>query len=114
MNASQRYRPRHSRAEVLFTDGIWVPCTVLAWAKSQAGWAALVRWRNGAEEWLLYHPDHLQPALLRRAVVRSDQVSVVVVVKGTDRHLYPAHRASQAECLRAADQPYIYTSSGSR
>jgi len=70
MSASERYRPRHSRAEVLFADGVWVPCTILAWAKSQAGWAALVRWRNGGEDWLVYHPDHLQPVLLWRAFVR--------------------------------------------
>ena len=43
MSMSTRHKPRHGRAEVLYTTGIWWPVEIVAWARCQAGWAALVR-----------------------------------------------------------------------
>ncbi len=50
---AQRYQPAHRDAEVLFSDIIWRPCTILAWARHDGRWAALIRWRNDAEDWHL-------------------------------------------------------------
>jgi hypothetical protein len=53
LNAPQ-HEPGRRDAEVLFSDRAWHPCTVLAWARYRAGWAALVRWQSGAEDWHVF------------------------------------------------------------
>ncbi len=62
MSAARRRPPRFPAAEVLLRDGSWQSCTVVAWARNQAGWAALVRWPGGREDWLQYHSRHIRPA----------------------------------------------------
>jgi hypothetical protein len=61
MSMSTRHEPRYRGAEVLFTSGIWRPVEIVAWARCQAGWAALVRWPDGHEDWLVHAPHSIRP-----------------------------------------------------
>ena len=56
-----RHEPKLRAAEVLHSDTTWRPCTVLAWARHQGGWAVLIRWRDGHEDWREYDPRHIRP-----------------------------------------------------
>ena len=57
----KRHEPKLRAAEVLHSDTTWRPCTVLAWAKHRGGWAVLIRWRDGHEDWREYDPRHIRP-----------------------------------------------------
>lgn len=65
MSAARQYAPRQPLAKLLCGDGSWRPCEVLAWAKSQKGWVALVRWEGG-QDWLVYDVNHIKAAQLIR------------------------------------------------
>ena len=56
-----RHEPKLRAAEVLHSDTTWRPCTVLAWARHRGGWAVLIRWRDGHEDWREYDPRHIRP-----------------------------------------------------
>ena len=56
-----RHEPKLRTAEVLHSDTTWRPCTVLAWARHRGGWAVLIRWRDGHEDWREYDPRHIRP-----------------------------------------------------
>jgi hypothetical protein len=62
MVSSRRHEPRYRMAEVLFSDRSWRPCTLVAWARCRAGWAALVRWPDGSDGWYVYSARHVRPA----------------------------------------------------
>lgn len=68
MSVAARRTPRHPRARVKLTNGLWQDVEVIAWAKCQAGWAARVRWPNGQEDWSLYTPTAVRPSLIRPVV----------------------------------------------
>jgi hypothetical protein len=53
LNAA-RFEPVQRDAEVLFSDTAWRPCEILAWARYRAGWAALVRWHSGEQDWHVF------------------------------------------------------------
>ena len=57
-----RHEPKLRAAEVLYSDTAWRPCTVLAWARHRGGWAVLIRWRDGHEDWREYDPRHIRPS----------------------------------------------------
>lgn len=49
-------------AHVLFTDGTWRRCRVLAWARDREhGWAARIRWPTGECDWRRYDPRYIHP-----------------------------------------------------
>ena len=56
-----RHEPKLRAAEVLYSDTAWRSCTVLAWARHRGGWAVLIRWRDGHEDWREYDPRHIRP-----------------------------------------------------
>ena len=56
-----RHEPKLRAAEVLHSDTTWRPCTVLAWARHLGGWAVLIRWQDGHEDWREYDPRHIRP-----------------------------------------------------
>ena len=58
--------PRQPRAEALYTDQSWRPCTILSWGKTPAGWAARIRWPDGRVDWRLHDPQHLRAATAQR------------------------------------------------
>ena len=62
MMSSTRHEPRHRRAEVLCTDQGWRSAEILAWARFQAGWAALIRWPDGTQDWRQYDRRLIRPA----------------------------------------------------
>jgi len=51
---ARRHQPARRDAEILFSDTAWRPCTILAWARYRGGWAALVRWHSGAQDWHVF------------------------------------------------------------
>jgi hypothetical protein len=55
-----RVTPPWPEADVLFTDKRWRTATVLAWCRYRRGWAALIRWADGTEEWRNYDPRWLR------------------------------------------------------
>jgi hypothetical protein len=69
MMSSTRHEPRHRQAEVLCTDQGWRPAEILAWARCQAGWAALIRWPDGTQDWRQH--DRPMPAGGRPASPRT-------------------------------------------
>jgi hypothetical protein len=62
MMSSTRHEPRHRQAEVLCTDQGWRPAEILAWARCQAGWAALIRWPDGTQDWRQHDRRLIRPA----------------------------------------------------
>lgn len=58
--SARRHEPVRRDAEILFSDAIWRPCTILAWARYRDGWAALVRWHGGAEDWHVFDPRFIR------------------------------------------------------
>jgi len=57
---AERFAPDWPHAEVLFTDEQWRPATIVAWCRYRRAWAALVRWADGSEDWLVYNARYLQ------------------------------------------------------
>lgn len=52
-----RIAPPWPEADVLFSDGRWRPATVLAWCRYRGGWAALMRWSDGGQDWRVHDPQ---------------------------------------------------------
>jgi len=60
LTGTDRLAPGWPQAIVLFTDGRWRPATILAWCRYQHGWAALIRWPDGREDWRTHDPQGLR------------------------------------------------------
>ena len=58
---SPRRAPVRRTAEVLYSDTSWRPCQIVAWAQYQGGWAALIRWPDGREDWRQFNRRHMRP-----------------------------------------------------
>lgn len=56
---AERLPPHWPQAIVLFTDNRWRPATILAWCRYGRGWAVLVRWPDGAEDWSVHDPERV-------------------------------------------------------
>ncbi len=71
---SPRRAPVRRTAEVLYSDTSWRPCLIVAWARYRGGWAALIRWPDGREDWRQFNPRHMRPqasALRARSTPRG-------------------------------------------
>lgn len=62
---STRHEPKVRTAEVIHSDMSWRRVSVLAWAVHRNGWAVLIRWPDGREDWREYDGRHIRPALGR-------------------------------------------------
>jgi hypothetical protein len=60
---SARHEPRLRTAEVIHSDMSWRRVSVLAWAVHRSGWAVLIRWPDGREDWRGYDRRYIRPAL---------------------------------------------------
>ena len=58
---SPRRAPVRRAAEVLYSDTSWRPCLIVAWARYSGGWAALIRWPDGREDWRQFNRRHMRP-----------------------------------------------------
>jgi hypothetical protein len=58
---SPRRAPVRRTAEVLYSDTSWRPCLIVAWARYRGGWAALIRWPDGREDWRQFNRRHMRP-----------------------------------------------------
>jgi hypothetical protein len=58
----ERIQPDWPQAEILFDDDKWRSATILAWCRYRQGWAGLVRWADGTEDWLIYNARYFQRA----------------------------------------------------
>ena len=58
---SPRRAPVRRAAEVLYSDTSWRPCLIVAWAHYSGGWAALIRWPDGREDWRQFNRRHMRP-----------------------------------------------------
>ena len=56
-----RRAPVRRTAEVLYSDTSWRPCLIVAWARYRGGWAALIRWPDGREDWRQFNRRHMRP-----------------------------------------------------
>ena len=56
---AERLSPAWPQAAVLFDDGEWRVVTIVAWCRYRPGWAALIRWPDGHEDWRRYDARHL-------------------------------------------------------
>lgn len=56
---ADRLTPAWPEAAVMHNDGHWHPATILAWCRYRRGWAALIHWPDGTEDWRRYDPDRL-------------------------------------------------------
>jgi hypothetical protein len=56
-----RRAPVRRTAEVLYSDTSWRPCLIVAWVQYQGGWAALIRWPDGREDWRQFNRRHMRP-----------------------------------------------------
>src|ERR1700761_9407757 len=56
-----RRAPVRRTAEVLYSDTSWRPCWIVAWARYQGGWAALIRWPDGRGDWRQVNRRHMSP-----------------------------------------------------
>jgi hypothetical protein len=61
-----RITPPWRQADVLFTDDRWRQATVLAWCRYRRGWAALLRWPDGQEDWRQHDPLCLRRSIEHR------------------------------------------------
>jgi hypothetical protein len=62
---ADRMTPGRPAATVLHSDGRWYPATILAWCHYRSGWAALIRWPDGSEDWRRHDPKRLRPSVER-------------------------------------------------
>ena len=60
---SPRRAPVRRTAEVLYSDTSWRPCLIVAWARYRGGWAALIRWPDGREDWRQFDRRHMRPQI---------------------------------------------------
>ena len=58
-----RLAPSQPAATVLHSDGRWHPATIVAWCRYRGGWAALMRWPDGSEDWRRHDPDRMRPSI---------------------------------------------------
>jgi hypothetical protein len=56
---AERLPPDWPQATVLFSDDRWHPATILAWCRYRGGWAVLLRWPDGSEDWRAHDPQRL-------------------------------------------------------
>jgi hypothetical protein len=56
---ADRLSPQWPQAMVLFSDGRWRPATIVAWCRYRHGWAALLHWPDGHEDWRHHDPQCL-------------------------------------------------------
>jgi hypothetical protein len=56
---ADRISPAWPQAAVLFDDGQWRTVTIVAWCRYRHGWAALLRWRDGQEDWRRYEVSQM-------------------------------------------------------
>jgi hypothetical protein len=68
---STRHEPKVRTAEVIHSDMSWRRVSVLAWAVHRNGWAVLIRWPDGREDWREYDGRHIRPALGRVSHTRA-------------------------------------------
>ena len=80
---SPRRAPVRRTAEVLYSDTSWRPCLIVAWAQHRGGWAALIRWPDGREDWRQFNRRHMRPQGFGDPGLRG----LVVVVPGRRLHL---------------------------
>jgi hypothetical protein len=57
-----RVSPPWTSALVLFTDQAWRPAVIGAWCRYRAGWAVLIRWPDGSQDWRQYDSRRLYQA----------------------------------------------------
>lgn len=69
LDGGPRYAPQRHTAQALYSDQTWRPCMVIAWARYRDGWAALIRWQSGQEDWRQFDPRSLRPR--RSSAIRS-------------------------------------------
>src|ERR1039457_393195 len=55
--------PKLRTAEVIHSDMSWRRVSVLAWAVHRNGWAVLIRWPDGREDWRGYDRRDIRPGL---------------------------------------------------
>jgi len=48
---ADRASPSWPQAAVLFDDDRWQVVTIVAWCRYRQGWAVLIRWPDGHEDW---------------------------------------------------------------
>jgi hypothetical protein len=53
--------PGNPDAEVIHSDQTRQRVTVLAWRRIGTGWAAVIRWPNGVEDWRKHDPRNVRP-----------------------------------------------------
>jgi hypothetical protein len=61
--SADRIAPHWPQAVVLFTDDSWRPATIVAWCRYRRGWAALIRWPDGQEDWRRNDPHRLRRSI---------------------------------------------------
>ncbi|MGH3398053.1 MAG: hypothetical protein ACRDPO_25530 [Streptosporangiaceae bacterium] len=44
---------------MLYDDGIWRVVGIVAWCRHRQGWAALIRWPDGHEDWRRHDARYL-------------------------------------------------------
>src|SRR6201999_2787193 len=71
---SPRRAPGRRTAEVLYSDTSWRPCLIVAWARHRGGWAALIRWPDGREDWRQFNRRHMRPQGYRDPELRRPEV----------------------------------------
>ena len=48
---------------MLYDDGKWRVVTILAWCRYRQGWAVLIRWPDGHEDWRRHDAHYLVRSL---------------------------------------------------
>jgi hypothetical protein len=60
---ASRLPPDWPQAVVLCADDQWHPVTILAWCRHRRGWAVLIRWPDGSEDWRVHDARHLMRSI---------------------------------------------------
>jgi hypothetical protein len=56
---ADRHSPAWTQAAAWYDDDNWRLVTVVAWCRYRRGWAALIRWPDGHEDWRDYDRRYL-------------------------------------------------------
>lgn len=59
----RRQTPAHPQANVLYSDGQWRPAMIVAWCQYRGGWAALLRWPDGHQDWRRHDAKYMLPSV---------------------------------------------------